>query len=293
MFGDAPRSISFSIVIAEAICLLFALVITRLNREQDRKRIQRLFIGLLIGNILFFFGIYVTYVLFYQNTMPSFTRYTSTILQANVALIVSLLLHTGAGQIATAVKGKRVLKLSVAAIIIIAIVIFPLNIKPIRMLAAPESKIHASIIRDAIQQSDGMQNDQKKNFFTAFNQNDYDIRHHRIYFELLSDNIFVEQYSLIVPNQENLIFTTNPTPENIVQMKQAFLNALSASNCSFVYFVDDIPQAKEQMPEFFSKGTSVGDMYKIIYSSQGDIVTFQKIETKTDDLESYADSLTS
>lgn len=289
MFGATPGYTSFSIVFAEVVCFLFAFIITRLNREQDQKRTQRLLIGLVIGNILYFVGIFITYLGVYNKTMPSFARYSCTILQANIALIVSLLFHTGTDQIAVALKGKSILKLWVAFIAICSIAIFPLNIEPNSMDAAPESKIHANIIRNDIIQNDGIPDDRKKSVYLAFNQYDYDIRHHRIYFELLSENIFVELYSLNVPNQENLIFTANPTQENIAQMKQSFLNTLSASNCSYVYFIDDIPQTKEQMPEFFSQGSLEGDMYKIIYSDQGEIVSFQKIETKIDDLEPYTD----
>jgi hypothetical protein len=279
MFGNALGIFKSNILIAELICGVFASLFYIVYPKQERKAVTRILLALLISNLLYFFGIYVTYLLIYQKAILSFERYSCTILQANITLIICCFLNEGVESIGAACRRSLLVKANIAVAAILLVTMFPINIKPIDMPVAGESAVHASIINTAIQKNGRNINGDKTSIYIAFAEDVYDIRHHRIYFDLLSDNIFVDLSScgvaiINIPISSDI----SATSEMIAKAKQKLIGILTYSHCMYLYFVEDVDAAKEQMPEFFSQGTSAGTMYKINYTD-GEISSFQKLDT--------------
>ncbi len=276
-----------SVLFTELICGVFALLAYLIYPKERRKDVKRILVALLISNLLYFIGIYMTYLFSYQKAMPSFERYAATILQANITLLICCIGNAGPDQISAAYKQSRWVKVNMAVAVVLIVTLFPVYIKPVQMPVASESAVHARIIETAVEKSGRSTGRRRTSVYLAFAQDDYDIRHHRIYFDLLSDTIFVELYGLgasmiSIPSGRGV----DVTPEAIAKAKQVFIDTLAASHCMYIYFVVDVDAAKEQMPEYFSQGTSAGTMYQIIYTDNK-ITSFQKLDTDTAALAPY------
>jgi hypothetical protein len=279
MFGNDLGAFKSNILVAELICGVFASLVYLVYPKQERKAITRILLALLISNLLYFFGIYMTYLLIYHKAIVSFERYSCTVLQANITLIICCFLNEGVERIGAAFKRSHWVKVNVAVAAILIVTMFPINIRPIEMPTAVESAVHANIIKTTIQKNGRNSSRDKTSVYIAFAEDVFDIRHHRIYFDLLSDNIFIDLSScgvaiIKIPISSDI----SAASERIAKAKQELMDVLATSHDMYLYFVVDVDAAKEQMPEFFSQGTSAGTMYKINYID-GEVSSFQKLDT--------------
>lgn len=253
-----------------ALCLGLGLLTLGLFTEERRRR-QKLLLLIAGGmNLAYIAGLYLLFRNGFDGNMPSYARYIGTIAQANITLIVLSFLEAGQTRVEAAIMKNEWSRLAFACALALLVAVFPLGLDRRPAKYAEGAAQTAAQIAEAVNAEENGPGENVR-IYLAFPRGETDVLHHELYYALLDYGIRAANY------YDNTCINRGQGANagQIAQIRQKLMDTIAEHGCTYLYFVRDIPLAKEQLPELFAGSASAGTLYRI--ETEGGRTVFRQI----------------
>lgn len=225
--------------------------------KEKRKKYYILQLFAYIVNCIFILGLLLLYVFCFNTDLPSFQRYTSTVLLMHLALLlmVYLLIAFEEG-LTEKIKTRQRAFAAIVGIILVAF--FPIHTpNPTDGMSATNHFNALKSEKIILSQAD---NKKRVNMFLIMNGEIYaDSQfHHSLYFDLIDNNIFIKNY---YPETNYIGDNTYPAVMNqrVIDFKKQLIN----EDITYIYITRDNEIFNQYYGKLFSEPIQKDKLYRV------------------------------
>ena len=249
-----PYYTALSFIIITYVVLIVIIICSR-RKDRPSRIISTL--ALFLSNLIFIMGLFILFINGFQGQFDSYQRYVGTILLENIATIVFILISVLEDQ-----EDRRVKALTMC-LVSISFLIFPFRAQQAYDgMWNNEASYHAKIISNAIYRQQNIRMGITTRVEIIING---DIAqnaglHHKIYYNLISDNIFVKNFY----TETNIVLPDNATPDEITTAIEKWRGYIIYNKVNYVYIVHNNDIFNRQFKNIFKDGQiQAGLLYAI------------------------------
>lgn len=251
-----------------ALCAAMGILGCSLLSDSQRSAQKRALITMAVMNAAYVIGLGILFLRGFSGQLPSYERYIATIAQANIVVILLGFFQMSQEDAECGLLRNEWTKLGLAVSVTAIVAVFSFCLYRSSAEDAIVAETRAAEIAEQIA-AEELTSEKTTDIYLVFPRGEIDLMHHRLYYELIDYNIRVINYY----DNTTVNRGAGATQEMIDEVRQQFVKTIVETGCNYVYFVEDVPLASEQLPDLFDGGTEAGAIYRIeSVASQGAVL---------------------